>query len=379
LPNAQILGNLGGGFVKVTAGSGVLTSTNNSTIQTVDLGANVVTTANMAVTTVTPGTYGSASQVGTFTVGVDGRLTAAASVPITSDTMQGTYAQSVQPQIVTTTALGSVQFKRGSTADSDPVFQVLNGAGTANMSVTGAGTVVAVSYIGGWFGTTIPANKGGTGFSSYVVGDTLYADTTSTLAKLGIGATGTILKVVAGIPAWSATGAPFGGFTLGTAITGTITLTNANANQLLNVKNAAPYNITLPLASSMASGDMIALQFEQTSNAVTIILQGGELLDGVSSQTYNQFDAVLLRPSSVSGWTTLSDHQQTLPAIRGGTGRASYAPGDILYASSSTALSRVLIGAAGQSLIVSGGIPAWGTPAASSVPDYFSYTYFGGV
>ena len=42
--------------------------------------------------------------------------------------MQQSYANSVAPQIVTTTTLGAVQIKRGSAADTDAVFQILNGA-----------------------------------------------------------------------------------------------------------------------------------------------------------------------------------------------------------------------------------------------------------
>lgn len=37
----------------------------------------------------------------------------------------------------------------------------------------------------------------------------------------------------------------------------------------------------------------------------------------------------------------------------------SQATGDIIYASSATQLTRLGIGSSGQSLIVSGGIPAW--------------------
>lgn len=54
-------------------------------------------------------------------------------------TLQSSYNNSLQPQITTTTALGAVQIKRGSAADTDNVFQVLNAAGTANFNVTGNG------------------------------------------------------------------------------------------------------------------------------------------------------------------------------------------------------------------------------------------------
>jgi hypothetical protein len=57
-----------------------------------------------------------------------------------------------------------------------------------------------------WNGNTIAANKGGTGFSTYAVGDILYADTTSTLAKIVKGSNGTILTINgSGVIGWSNT------------------------------------------------------------------------------------------------------------------------------------------------------------------------------
>jgi hypothetical protein len=66
-------------------------------------------------------------------------------------------------------------------------------------SLTSLGTITS----GTWHGTAIDAAHGGTGFSAYTIGDTLYADTTSTLAKLGIGSSGQVLTVASGIPSWA--------------------------------------------------------------------------------------------------------------------------------------------------------------------------------
>lgn len=54
-------------------------------------------------------------------------------------------------------------------------------------------------------GTALAATSGGTGQSSYAVGDLLYAGTTTTLSKLTVGATNAVLTVAAGIPAWVTT------------------------------------------------------------------------------------------------------------------------------------------------------------------------------
>lgn len=48
-----------------------------------------------------------------------------------------------------------------------------------------------------------------------------------------------------------------------------------------------------------------------------------------------------------------------LAATSGGTGQASYAVGDLLYASSTTALSKLTVGATNAVLTVAAGIPSW--------------------
>ena len=44
--------------------------------------------------------------------------------------------------------------------------------------------------------------KGGTGYTSYTIGDVLYADSTTSLAKLGIGSNGQALIINSGVPSW---------------------------------------------------------------------------------------------------------------------------------------------------------------------------------
>ncbi len=50
----------------------------------------------------------------------------------------------------------------------------------------------------------------------------------------------------------------------------------------------------------------------------------------------------------------------------GGTNQTTYATGDMLYASASNTLSKRTIGSSGQCLIVSGGVPTWGTCSGSA-------------
>lgn len=69
----------------------------------------------------------------------------AGSAGSSTSTLQGSYNNSVTPQITTTTTLGSVDFKRGSAADTDNVFRILNGAGSTTYSVTGNGVITGIA------------------------------------------------------------------------------------------------------------------------------------------------------------------------------------------------------------------------------------------
>lgn len=64
---------------------------------------------------------------------------------LSTTTLQGAYNNSSTPQIVTSTTNGSVDIRRGSAADTDAVLRVQNGAGTATVTVTGAGVVSGAS------------------------------------------------------------------------------------------------------------------------------------------------------------------------------------------------------------------------------------------
>lgn len=67
-------------------------------------------------------------------------------------------------------------------------------------SITTLGTITT----GTWSADTIAVNKGGTGLTSYTTGDLVYASASTTLSKLGIGATGKVLQVSAGgLPVWA--------------------------------------------------------------------------------------------------------------------------------------------------------------------------------
>lgn len=67
--------------------------------------------------------------------------------------------------------------------------------------------------------------------------------------------------------------------------------------------------------------------------------------------------------TATTGAVTLAG---TLIAANGGTGFASYAVGDLLYADTTTTLTKLPVGTTGQVLTVTAGAPAWATPSASA-------------
>lgn len=67
-------------------------------------------------------------------------------------------------------------------------------------------------------------------------------------------------------------------------------------------------------------------------------------------------------PVTASGIITASG---TLGAGYGGTGKSTYAVGDILYATGSTSLKSLTIGASGQVLTASAGVPVWSSAAGT--------------
>jgi hypothetical protein len=69
---------------------------------------------------------------------------------------------------------------------------------------------------------TLPAANGGTGSASFTVGDLLYANTTTTLAKLGVGSTGQVVTVAGGVPTWATPASP------GTGTVTSVSVVSAN-------------------------------------------------------------------------------------------------------------------------------------------------------
>ena len=126
---------------------------------------------------------------------------------------------------------------------------------TPNTATTGAVTLAG----------TLAQVNGGTGFSTYATGDTLYASASNTLSKLPIGSAGQILSVVAGVPAWTA--APASGASISNDTT-----TASNLYPLFsNATTGAPTTIYTSNAKYLykpSTGDLSASQVVASNGIV---------------------------------------------------------------------------------------------------------------
>lgn len=117
-----------------------------------------------------------------------------------SITLQSAYNASTQPQILTSVAKGGVVIRSGQSLDTNSVLELKNIAGSSTFVVGGNGIVAT----GNWQATAIAAAFGGTGQTSYTIGDIIYASNTTAISKLGIGTSGQVLTVSGGgIPTWA--------------------------------------------------------------------------------------------------------------------------------------------------------------------------------
>jgi hypothetical protein len=147
-------------------------------------------------------------------------------------------------------------------------ISVANGVGTITIANTGVlsfsgGTTgltpvaaaVGVVVLGG----TLIAANGGTGFASYAVGDLLYADTTTTLAKLADVATGNALISggVSTAPSWGKIG-------LTTHVDGVLPIANGGTNATAT-----------PIAGAVAYGSGTAYAFTAAGTTNQALLSAG--------------------------------------------------------------------------------------------------------
>jgi hypothetical protein len=124
---------------------------------------------------------------------------------------------------------------------------------------------------------TLPATSGGTGQSSYAVGDLIYADTTTSLAKLADVATGNALISggVSTAPSWGKIG-------LATHVSGTLPVANGGTGV---TSSTGTTNVVLSNSPSLLSPSISTTT--TASGAVISTLNGTGQNSTVNSTTYN--------------------------------------------------------------------------------------------
>jgi hypothetical protein len=299
------------------------------------------------------------------------------------------------------------------------------GGATAAAGRTGLGAAAsgANSDITSLTGLTTPlsAAQGGNGQASYTVGDMLYASAATTLSRLADAATGNALVSGGGgvAPAWGKIG-------LTTHVTGTLPVANGGtggttgptartaigaAASGANTDITSLGGLTTPIsvaqggtggatpaagraalgaAASGANADITSLGGLTTplsaaqggSGQGTYVI--GDILYASAAAALSRLPDVATGSAMISGgagvapaWgkVGLTTHVSgVLPVANGGVGQTTYAAGDILFASTPTALSRLPVGAASQVLAISNSLPTW---AQANSHDHFNQAWSG--
>ena len=188
----------------------------------------------------TAGTYGSASNVPVFVTNAQGQVTSVTNtgIAITSAAVSGLAASA------TTDTTNAANITSGTLPSGR-----ISGSYTG---LTGTGALAAGSLATGF--TAVSAPLGGTGQTSYAVGDLIYADTTTSLAKLADVAVGNAL-----ISGGVGSAPSYGKIGLATHVSGTLPVANGGTGVTASTGTGSVVLNTSPTLVTPALGTPSAL------------------------------------------------------------------------------------------------------------------------
>ena len=233
------------------------------------------------------------------------------------------------------------------------------GSTVVSSSLTSVGTIAT----GTWNATTIAVNKGGTGLTSYSVGDIVYASGTTTLAKLAGTATGNAL-LSGGVGA-----APlYGKIGLTTHVSGTLSVINGGTGVTSSTGTGSVVLSASPTFSGTVTIATLDLTTAATATAATnYFIDTGS--DGVlRPKTLTNVKAEIVTTAAVNsaaattvGTITSGTWNATDISLAAGGTNASLSAvnGGVVY-STSTAMAITSAGNLGQVLTSNGSsAPTW--------------------
>jgi hypothetical protein len=308
-------------------GAGTVTAVNTGTGLT---GGPITVsgTVSIANTGVTAATYGGAATVPQIIVNAQGQITSATDVSI---------------------SIAASQISSGTIASAR-----ISGSYTG---ITGVGTLTA----GTWNASTIAASYGGTGQSTYTIGDLLYASTASALSKLNAGTANYAL-----ISNGAGAAPSYQQISLTAGVTGTLPVTNGGTGQSTALTQyGVVYGSTTSAMATTAAGTTGQILVATTGGAPT---WSSSIPSGAGVTSFSAGTTGLTPSSATTGAVTLAG---TLGVGNGGTGLTSYTTGDLLYASGAATIAKLADVATG-SVLVSGGVGV--APSYSATPTLTSLT-----
>ena len=353
-------GYANGAWGAITTGSGV-TSIATGTGLT---GGPITTTGTISIanTAVTAASYGSATAVPTYTVNAQGQLTAAANISIAIPSSAITD-KGLPNGVATLDGGGKVPISELPAA----VLGALSYQGTWNASTNTPTLTTSVGTKGYYYVVSVAGTTNLDGITDWKVGDWAVfngavwqkVDNTDAVTSVN-GYTGTVVLAASdvGAPTTSGTGAT-GTWAIG--ISGNAATATTSTNIAGGASGSLPYQSAASTTAMIAAG----------TNGYLLTMSAGipswqpAPATGVTTIS---FDTTGLTPATAtSGAITVGG---TLVAANGGTGQSSYTVGDLLYASGSTAISKLGVGTNGYILTVSGGLPSWQAAPATGVTSF---------